>query len=255
MKTQILFFIAFVFTAANSFAQNIDQQFFDKANAFFQKNVENGLVPYADLKNDGQLASLIDQVENAQLTNASDATKKAFFINAYNLQVIKAASDLYPINSVQTGGGFFDRMKVKVAGINLTLNKLEKQFLLAPYKDARLHFVLVCGALGCPPITNFAYRPELLDQQLDQQTRLAINDPNFIKVNGQEAALSQIFQWYASDFGGNKKAVLSFINKYRSTPITPSAKITYYDYDWSLNNASATSSDAFEDTPSSANNA
>ncbi|MEM9921340.1 MAG: hypothetical protein AAF990_24785, partial [Bacteroidota bacterium] len=39
------------------------------------------------------------------------------------------------------------------------------------------------------------------------------------------------------------------------TPITPSAKITYYDYDWSLNNASATSSDAFEDTPSSANNA
>jgi len=118
---------------------------------------------------------------------------------------------------VQSVTGFFDGRKVTVAGEQLTLTNMEKKHLLKPYNDARLHFVLVCGALGCPPITNFAYRPALLDQQLDQQTKLALNDPTFLKVNGSKTQLSQIFKWYVNDFGGNKGAIIDFINQYKTT--------------------------------------
>lgn len=244
MKNPISFLIAFFFFTVSTNAQKIDQQFFNQADAFFKKNVKSGLVNYANLKSDTQLKSLISTIENADLSGADEATKKAFYINAYNLQVIQLATNLYPTNSVQSGGGFFDRKKIKVAGKTFTLNNLEKQFLLKPYKDARLHFVLVCGALGCPPITNFAYQPAQLDQQLDQQTKLALNDPKFIKTNRLGVGLSQIFKWYASDFGGSKTAILNFINKYRDQKIPGSTKVMYYDYDWSLNDTGSSTSSA-----------
>jgi hypothetical protein len=121
---------------------------------------------------------------------------------------------------------------------------LEKDLLLKEFNDARLHFVLVCGALGCPPITNFAYTPAKLEAQLSKQTKLALNDPAFLRVNGDKAELSKIFEWYASDFGGSKSAVLSFINKYRDEAVPTSAKVSYYTYDWTLNKVSGRASAA-----------
>lgn len=243
MKNSISLFIAMFLFVGFSFAQNIDQQFFNDTHSFLQKNVKNGRVNYANLKSNTQLKSLIKVIENANLTSADDATKQAFYINAYNLLVINNAAQKYPLQSVQDIAGFFDRKKNTVGGKKLTLNKLEKDYLLKPYKDARFHFVLVCGALGCPPITDFAYTPNNLEQQLEMQTKLALNDANFIKVNGNKVELSQIFNWYTDDFGGNKKSVLNFINKYRTTTISNSTKVSYYKYDWNLNDtANRTSS-------------
>ncbi len=50
--------------------------------------------------------------------------------------------------------GFFDVKKHNIGGVMLTLNSLENDFMRPSYLDARLHFVLVCGAIGCPPIIN-----------------------------------------------------------------------------------------------------
>ncbi|MEM6725691.1 MAG: DUF547 domain-containing protein [Bacteroidota bacterium] len=218
-------------------AQSVDQAFFDQTEAFFKKYVQFGLVNYPALQENQELENLIEQVGTIDLKDVSDQTRKAFLINAYNLHVIHKVAQQYPIRSVQDVNGFFDPQKVKVAGMQLSLSKLENELLLKDYRDARLHFVLVCGAIGCPPITDFDYRPELLEDQLEQQTRLAINNPEFIKVEGNEVQLSEIFKWYASDFGGSKTAVLSYINAYRNQPISAEAKVSYYTYDWSLNNA------------------
>ena len=117
------------------------------------------------------------------------------------------------------------------------MNDLEKKKLLRVYEDPRYHFVLVCGAMGCPPITPFAYRPEKLAEQLEVQSRKALNDAAFIKVDNdkKEVKLSQIFEWYASDFGGSKLKALRYINQYRNNPIPENYKIGYYNYDWNLN--------------------
>jgi len=95
--------------------------------------------------------------------------------------------------------------------------------------------VLVCGALGCPPLANFAYTPALLEAQLESQTRLALNDPNFIRSNGKQVQLSKIFQWYSKDFGGSNAAMIEFINIYRTQKISAGTKIGYYEYDWTIN--------------------
>lgn len=241
MKT-LLNLLTLILVTSSLFAQKIDQQFFQNTDAFLKANVNNGLVDYAKVKNDPTLKTLINTVENADLTGASDATKKAFYINAYNLHVINAAIAAYPIQSVQEIPGFFDRKKVKTANKVSTLNNLEKDNLLKPYKDGRLHFVLVCGALDCPPITSFAYLPEKLDMQLDQQTKKALDNPSFLKAKGTNLGLSQIFKWYPNDFGGSRINILAFINKHRTYAVPTTAKISYYDYDWTLNDTNGATS-------------
>jgi len=242
MKPIISLIITMFVFSGSIFGQKIDKKFFEDTHSFLQKNVKNGSVDYTGLKSNAQLKSLISTIENANVDNENDATKKAFYINAYNLLVINQAAQKYPLNSVQDITGFFDMRKVMVGGKKLTLNKLEKDYLLKPYNDARFHFVLVCGALGCPPITDFAYTPEELDQQMDQQTKLALNDANFIKVDGNKVQLSQIFKWYTGDFGGSKKSILKYINKYRKDALPPAAKVNYYRYDWKLNDTANSSS-------------
>ena len=51
------------------------------------------------------------------------------------------------------------------------------------YNDPRLHFVLVCGAISCPKIASFAYTPENLEAMLEERTKLALNNDEFIQVN------------------------------------------------------------------------
>ena len=238
MKKLISSFVFMSVVFSTVFAQRaLSPSFFEKADAFFKKNVEQGLVDYASLKTDAQLKGLIKIIAQADVSQANDATKQAFYINAYNLNVIDQAVALYPLNSVQSATKFFDRKAITVGGQKLSLNQLEKEKLLKPYGDARFHFVLVCGALGCPPITSFAYTPALLSKQLDQQTRIAINNPQFIQLDAasKRVAISKIFQWYVGDFGGNTKSVLKFINEYRSDKIPAGYKVDYYEYDWTLN--------------------
>jgi len=165
MKNFLSILAIVALSVSSLFAGNIDDGFFDDVDAFLSKNVKNGLVDYKGLKQDQSLAALINQISNADLAGLDQKTLEAFYINAYNLHVVNLASQSYPITSVQSVRGFFDSKKVIVAGERLTLTNLEKKKLLAPYQDGRLHFVLVCGALGCPPITDSAYRPETLDAQ------------------------------------------------------------------------------------------
>ncbi len=223
-----------------SYAQTIDAAFFAQVDKFLSKNVNDGLVNYSKASSGTELTDLIKKIESADLSNVPDNTKKAFYINAYNLNVIHLISKSYPTSSPMDISGFFDNKKIKVAGQTLTLNTLEKDRLMKKYKDARLHFVLVCGAMGCPPITNFAYTPDQLESQLIQQTKRAMNDKSFLKVNENRVELSQIFKWYADDFGGNQQSIIEFINDFKSAPVSTSADVSYYEYDWTLNDTKKT---------------
>lgn len=206
-----------------------------EADKFFKQYVTNGSVDYRQLANNDAIDPLVATIASTDPASYSGNARKAYLINAYNVLVIKQVLENYPLQSVLDINGFFDAKKQNVGGRQLTLNQLEKDLLLKEFNDARLHFVLVCGALGCPPIIDEAYRADQLEAQLNRQTRLALNDDNFIRTNGEKVELSQIFEWYAKDFGGSKANVLRFINDYRTGKLPVDSKVTYYAYDWSLN--------------------
>lgn len=228
-----LAFALFAFSAVLTAGTTAD--FLTDTDALLKTYVKNGRVNYAGLKASNDLTPLIDHINTTDPSSLSGNDRKAYLINAYNLLVINQALENYPLKSVLDVAGFFDGKKQNVGGKQMTLNQLEKNLMLKVYDDARLHFVLVCGALGCPPITNFAYQPAKLEAQLEKQTKLALNNPTFLRTDGDKVKLSKIFEWYAADFGSSNTKVLSFINKYRDQAVSANAKVSYYEYDWTLN--------------------
>lgn len=210
--------------------------FFQRTNEFLSENVKGGKVDYKGIHSDPtQLNELMSLMSIVNVSSVNKKEYQAFWINAYNISVIKGIIDNYPLNSPLDVNGFFDKTSYSIAGTNITLNEIENDILRKKFKDARFHFVLVCGARGCPPIIARAYTAENLEQLLEKQTIKALNNSSFIKVSGNEVALSEIFKWYKEDFVDNESSEIDFINKYRNEKISVGANISYYPYDWRLN--------------------
>lgn len=237
MKKLLLIVLLGMFSAAIS-AQGT-AAFFTNADAFLKSNVSSsGGVYYASIKaNPAALNKMVDQVGKFPFSSANKTTQKAFLINAYNILCIKNVVDHYPIAKPTSVSGFFDKKKFNVAGMSLTLSDIENKKIRPVYNDSRTHFVLVCAAKSCPPIANFAFMPSKVEAQIEARTKKAMNSRSFIKVNNEtkKVDISQIFEWYKSDFDAEAKDALTYINKYRSTPIPSNYKVGFYSYNWALN--------------------
>ena len=234
----ILAMLALLLGTSGADAQQKHTKFFQDAGEFFKANVIGGKVRYRKVKNDPrQLNLLLQYLDNQGTLDVKGNEEKALLINAYNLFVIKGIVNNYPVESPLKVAGFFDRKDFRVGGKNISLNGLEKEVLIKQTQDARLHFVLVCAAIGCPKIATFAYVPEKLEEQLNARTRLAMNDPYFTRVEktAERVELSQIFEWYKKDFTVGGQTLLQFVNRYREEQIPGHYKIAYYTYDWTVN--------------------
>lgn len=236
MIKNIVFGVLFFTFASGLRAQNTSE-FFSKADDFLKEHIKDGLVDYKAIHdNPAALNELVEMAGQLSVSKDKANEYQAFWINGYNIMVIKGIVDNYPIKSPMDIGGFFDTKKRKIGGKDITLNDIENEVLRGNFPDEpRFHFVLVCGALGCPPIINEAYMPSTLNGQLEKQTKKTLNDPEFIRVDKNKVAVSQIFEWYKKDFTQNGQSIAGFINSCRKEPLPKDAKVSFYKYDWTLN--------------------
>ena len=229
------FLIALLYVITGS-SQDLNS-FFTKTNTFLETHVKNGKVDYKTIhKNQSSLDELLKIAEGISVEVSDANNYQAFWINAYNISVIKGIIDNYPTKSPLDHIGFFDKTTYSLAGKDITLNDIEHKLLRAQFNDARFHFVLVCGALGCPPLINEAYMPNTLNEQLGKQTKIALNG-TFLKVNTKKKRVeaSEIMKWYKEDFTMNGMTEIDFINQYRTEKIPAKYKLSYFTYNWSLN--------------------
>lgn len=230
-----LFFIGSFFGQDDTFTSNAD--------VFLQTYVKNGEVDYDMLSTDQtSLNTLLNQIAEIKFDREDENQPQADLINAYNILVIYQVIQNYPIGSPMDVEGFFTKTKYNVGGKEYTLNQIENDLLRKKYPDPRYHFVLVCGAVDCPPIAEFAYTSNKLDEQLTERTNKAINNPDFIYEEKGTAYISEIFKWYVEDFGNSSKKVIEYINTFR-TEALKAKKVAYYDYDWTLNSLTNPDSD------------
>jgi hypothetical protein len=213
--------------------------FYEKTNDFMSKNVIKNKVKYGTIKsNPALLNEILDNAAKVDLNGVDKIKVKAFWINAYNLCVIKGIVEKYPVKSAIDVQGFFDKATYKLAKEDLTLDDIEKKKLIAVFNDPYIHFALVCGANGCPPLISGAYMPESIYNQMYEQAGMALNNAEFIRVNKatKTAEISKIFEWYKADFTSSYKRPIDFINLFREERITDDYKVVIYEYDWTLNN-------------------
>jgi hypothetical protein len=171
----------------------------------------------------------------------------AYWINAYNAFTIQLIIKYYPLKSIQDIGSSiqvsfvntpWDIKFITIGKDRMDLNNIEHGILRQKFSDPRIHMALVCASKSCPRLLNEAYEPERLDEQLNAQSVTFINDNSRNKLAVQHAELSMIFKWYAADFnknGPDMSGLVSFLNKYSRIKLKPDTRITYLQYDWTLN--------------------
>lgn len=214
-----------------------------------KRHVKQGRVGYEGVRADESVLerylAMLKTTDAAKLP--SQDTQLAFWINTYNACVVKGVLDHYPLRSVKDVNGFFDRIRYRVAGQDLSLDEIEHQG--RGLGDSRIHFALVCASVSCPPLRPEAYVPERLDAQLDEQARLFLRDPTKgARLENQTLWLSQIFTWFKGDFVRSKlpaflipdEKLLPAIEPYLDPQLVTAIRskwrvIKFLEYDWSLN--------------------
>lgn len=241
-------------------------------DTFLQTYVENGLVDYAGVKNNreplDQYLKSVALLDAAVFATWPRDERKAFWINTYNAITIEGIVRDYPIqyggflakkrfpqSSIRQIGDFWDTVFIKVMRKDITLNDIEHEILRKEFDDPRIHFVLVCAAIGCPLLENRAFMPEGLDDRLNAAASNFILNRDKVRLDKENnyLYLSSILKWYKKDFplsenaaaayskyGKNTRGMVAFVAAYMAGPDREyielnGPKIKYLDYDWSLN--------------------
>jgi hypothetical protein len=257
--------------------------FHDKCAPILKKFVNNkGMVDYRKLKLKRleltQLLTQFARLDPNEYNSWPKEDKIAFWINAYNIKMLKIIVYNYPIksypllrpfpgwgpNSIQhidkrIGG--IGKQKLMVMGEEFTLSAVERLFFREKFDEPRVFFAISGACLSSPPLRNEPYYGHKLYKQLDDQTKKFLAGPHAFKINRdkQRVYLSTIFQpttWYGKDFiskyGTDKKfkdqqpairAVLNFLTNYISRQDVSflelkNYSVKYITYDWRLNDSS-----------------
>ena len=214
----------------------------DHVHAGEKDGVHVNLVDYpawrADPRWPALLASLRD-FDAARLRGRND--KLAFWINAYNILAIRMVLDHAPLSSIRDAGSLFSPVWSKPAGVVAgkmrTLHEIEHE-ILRGMGEPRIHFAIVCASVSCPDLRREPYRAAMLEAQLNNQAKNFLNTPGKgLNIGDNGIYLSKIFDWFADDFAASG-GITAFISRYRKLPDTPTRRISFLNYNWSLNAAS-----------------
>ncbi|MDQ3517042.1 MAG: DUF547 domain-containing protein [Gemmatimonadota bacterium] len=244
--------MALTLTTSPSEAQNAiaDHSGFD---AVLRTNVVNGLVDYDAFKRSPDFAAYLEAMAKVDPESLSDRDRLAFWINVYNAWTIQLINDKGERGSIRNINkslgllklkGPWNEQLVRVRGKRLSLDDVEHRIIRKEWKEPRIHFALVCAAIGCPPLRTEAYTGDRLEAQLEDQGVLFLRrspSKNRVDVANRTVHASMIFTLYKADFGGNDANVGKFIARwYPDGPekqLLNSGKfrLSKTDYDWSLN--------------------
>lgn len=207
-------------------------------------------VDYAELKAKAfdRLTGYTSRLTAAEKPDPRSPEGKALLINAYNALVVQWVIENYPTRSIMATSNPFEARRHEVAGEKVSLDEIENK--LRETGDPRIHSVLVCAALSCPPLRREAYVADRIEQQLNDNTRqwLANESLNQIDPESGEAELSPIFSWYREDFEAYPGGLEGFVHNY-----APAGKIealgdrdlefSFKKYNWGLNDQSGIGDD------------
>ena len=209
-----------------------------------ERHVNDGVVNYQAVSTDSMFSSYLSALKRiAPQQLPTPNHRLAFWINTYNAFAIQGILDGLSPSTFSGRYTYFISQDYIVGDESINLYDLEREILIAQFKEPRIHFAIVCASQSCPKLQPWAYTPENIDHQLTMSAKQFINDRSRNHFDQQKkiAYLSQIFHWFPEDFINHSGSLLNYVAQYvndqnlaedlRQTPYT----IKFLEYDWSLN--------------------
>ena len=236
-------------------------------DAMLDRYVRDGFVYYRALqleraRFDRYVATLA--LPSAVYDQSSRAQQMAFWLNAYNVLVLKTVIDHYPIrgqsgnypaNSIRQIPGAFARAQHRAAGRLVTLDEIE-QTILSEFSDPRVQLALGRGAIGSGRLLSEAFHADRLEAQLAKVVEEFVATPRHLLVDrlAKRVRVSPIFGWHEAAFAASyadrsgafarrspiERAILTLIEPFL-LPLehaflqTDDFNVEYQEFDWRLN--------------------
>lgn len=229
----------------------LDHGRFDRLLARYVRGAEDGInrVDYAGwLAAPADVTALEGYIRRLQAVDPQTLLRTeqlAFWINLYNAETLRVVLNAYPVRSILAihpvllAIGPWKHQTLRVAGVNLSLDRVENGVLRSYFADPRVHYALNCASLGCPNLRPTAWRAASLQRDLDDAARTYVNHPRGVRMDARGARLSAIYKWYREDFGSSPDSILRHLRAIADEPLRMKlalgARITGYAYDWNLN--------------------
>lgn len=238
-------------TLNETYADNVtgpefDHSAFDKLLKAYV-NAAGG-VDYAGLLSEqNTLDAYIQRLAQAPFDDMGRDQKLALLINGYNAFTLALILEYWNDGQLASIKDIaaekrWDDQRWRIGNMTLSLNQIEHEQIRPNFKEPRIHWALVCAAVGCPPLRSEAYVAHQLDDQLADQAVYVHSHDKWYRFNkkANTIQLTQLFNWYGGDFEQISGSVLNYVSQYDPTlkqamedGHTP--RLQWLDYDWSLN--------------------
>ncbi len=212
---------------------------------------EHGWVDYNGLREDAeQLDQYVASLAEAPFDEMGRSEKLALLINAYNAFTLRLILDYWDGGGLKSikdipGNKRWDDQRWQIGSFTWSLNAIEHEQVRPKFKEPRVHFALVCAAVGCPTLRNEAYLASRIDGQLEDQTRYAHTHDRWFRFepDSNEVHLTQLYDWYGGDFEQVAGSVLEYAAQYsdklkQALAVGNTPRINWLNYDWTLNDKS-----------------
>jgi uncharacterized protein DUF547 len=179
----------------------------------------------------------VDPVSKPALFPTPSA-RLAYYIDAYNALAMYGVLDAGVPEQFGWLGRFrfFYLRKFILGGRSTSLYSLEND-IIRPMGDPRVHFALNCMSVGCPRLPRRAFTADGLDRELDAAAREFVSEDRNVHVDRETrtVTLSAIFEFYTRDFLAKAPGLIAYVNYYRAVPISPDYRVSFAEYDWTIN--------------------
>jgi len=225
---------------------SFDHSAFDKLLSKYVNDA--GGVDYAGLMTERQaLQAYIQQIGGAPFDAMGRDQKLALLINTYNAFTLELILEywndgkLQSIKDISSDERWEDE-RWRIGDMTLSLNQIEHEQIRPKFREPRIHWALVCAAVGCPPLRDEAYEAGKLEKQLADQAERVHSHDRWYRFDSESDTvhLTPLYNWYSGDFEQVAGSVLASAAQYdpalkQSLDADKFPRIRWIDYDWSLN--------------------
>ena len=238
-------------TLSEAYQENPAGPTFDHSllDGLLRKHVdEDGWVDYSGLHKDaGRLDQYVASLAEAPFDAMGRSERLALLINAYNAFTLRLILDYWDGGKLKSikdipGHKRWADSRWRVGSFTWSLNAIEHEQVRPKFKEPRVHFALVCAAVGCPKLRNEAYLAARIDEQLEDQARYAHTHDRWFRFepDTQAVHLTRLYNWYGGDFEQVAGSVLEYAAQYsdelkRALAAGGRPRVRWLPYDWSLN--------------------
>ena len=155
----------------------------------------------------------------------------------------------YPTKSIRDHTGSFgyniwEDLPLLVSNQPYSLEHIEHK-VLRKMGEPKIHFAIVCASVGCPRLLNQAYTSDKVQSQLATNTKDFFSRSQNLQYDAKNNRIkvSSILDWFGEDFGSSPSTRWSYLKKYlpkgaQSLAASSNTKVSFLDYNWSLNDQS-----------------